>query len=506
MKRLVSLLFVSILCWGIYAQEVNGTIQQIGDKKIVHVWGTHYERGFAQGYLLADVTFQIYYNYFYQWVTASNPAVYNNLMNVMLARFDFNPRYISEANGILEGMEAAGVSLFNPGLNRMLDVDDIMLANAIVDIRALRNDMLGDELQLGCASLSSWGESTQADTLLAGNLVISRLMDWDRNSYLLANPIMIVHHPAEADEQKWLSFTYPGYMGALSAISENGSAAFLNVGNVSSYQYSTGLKHILFSVRDGLELIDYNEDGSHSGTDIYDSVNDNRHLSGSLVHAIWEDGVDRFAGIIENNWWGTALRTQEHNDNIPGSHLAVTNHFRLLYNPICCGRYEAIVDSLNINPGMTAKRQHTLLAGAAGWENNMMQMQYTPSTGNIIWSNSTTTLPAYQAPAINLNAGDLFSFITGSDDPTAVYPLGRITLYPNPFRAGQTLNIKAETGIRDVRIYNLKGQRVYALQAFQSTKNLALSGELSSLNRGLYIVRARMEDGTVQSRKLLISH
>jgi hypothetical protein len=425
-------------------------------------------------------------------------------MNVMMARFSFNPLYISEANGILEGIESAGVSVYNSTLNRDITVDDIMLANAIVDIRALRNDLLGNELQLGCASISSWGESTQADTLLAGNLVISRFMDWDRNSYLLANPILIVHHPAETDEQKWMSFTYPGFMGALSGVSENGSAAFLNVANVSSYQYSTDLKHILFSVRDGLELQDYNQDGFHDATDVFDSIEDNRHLSGTLVHAISESGTSRYAGIVEDNWWGSALRTQEQNGSIPGDHLVVTNHFRLLYDPICCGRYEAITDSLIANPEMTAKRQLTLLAGAAGWENNMMQIQYAPASGSIIWSNATTSLPAYQAHAINLSADDVFSYVTGNEDPTSVYPLSRIALYPNPFRTGQSLNIKAEVGMQTLSIYNLKGQIVYTHSVPKGQKNLALGAEISGLNRGLYIIKAKLEDGTSQSKKLLI--
>ncbi len=505
MKRFVVSIVFILLCLSIFAQDVNGSIQQIGDKKIVHVWGNHYERGYAQGYLLAEETWQIYHNYFFQWVVSSSPTVYSNLMNVMLARFDFNPRYISEANGILDGMESAGINPFNPILNRVIDVDDIMLANAIIDIRALRNELLGNELQLGCASISSWGVSTQADTLLAGNLVISRLMDWDRDSNLLANPILIVHHPAEADEQKWMSFTYPGFMGALSAISQGGSAAFLNVANVSSYQYSTGLKHILFSVRDGIELWDYNQDGAHDGTDIYNSIDDNRHLSGSLIHAVSDSDGERFAGIVENNWWGTALRTQEQNGSIPGDHLAVTNHFRLLYGPICCGRYEAIADSLIANPEMTAKRQLTLLAGAAGWENNMMQIQYSPSTGHILWSNANSTLPAYEAPALSLVADEVFSFVTGNDDPTSVYPLSTIALYPNPLRAGQSLQIKAENGLQNVSIYNLKGQRVRNLP-LSGSKNISLETELQGLSRGMYILKASLTDGSSHSKKVLIGY
>ena len=35
------------------AAQVNGNLQYIGDKAILQVWGDHYQRGYAQGYLFA---------------------------------------------------------------------------------------------------------------------------------------------------------------------------------------------------------------------------------------------------------------------------------------------------------------------------------------------------------------------------------------------------------------------------------------------------------------------
>lgn len=503
MKQAIIITFLLLMALCSYAQ-VNGELILMGDHKVLHVWGNHYERGFAQGYILAEETWEIFYNYYYQWVVYSNPSVYNTLLAFMQARFETDARYISEATGILEGMEAAGINLYNPGLGRDITVDDVLLGNAIVDMRNVRNDLMGDELQLGCASLSSWGESTQADSTLNGNLVLTRLMDWDRNSYLLDNPILVVHHPSESNEQKWISFTYPGFIGALSGISESGSAAFLNVSNVNSYQYSTGLRHVLFSVRDGIEQIDYDGDGMHRGEDIYQSVFDHQHLSGTLVHAVWENDAERFAGIIENNWWGTELRTVEQNGSLPGMNLAVTNHFRLLNDPICCGRYEAIVDSLQVSSDVSAKRQRIILTGAAGWENNLMFIQYSPSLGTLQWSFANSTLPAYQNAGIGTNVSCLFDYLTNNSDPLTPTPTANISIYPNPYRAIGEITLKSDLAVSRLQVFNLRGQKIYSFSNPTKSKSWQFSSEMQDLPNGMYLLQMESVDGQRKSGKLLI--
>ncbi|MFC2131996.1 hypothetical protein ACFLSQ_11220 [Bacteroidota bacterium] len=45
------------------AGEVNGDTSSVNDNKVIKVWGTHYERGYAYGYLLADEVIDILENY-----------------------------------------------------------------------------------------------------------------------------------------------------------------------------------------------------------------------------------------------------------------------------------------------------------------------------------------------------------------------------------------------------------------------------------------------------------
>ena len=55
MKRIVFLIFIlMILSSFCFAQIVNGDTLTVQGEKILKIWGTHYERGYATGYLLGD--------------------------------------------------------------------------------------------------------------------------------------------------------------------------------------------------------------------------------------------------------------------------------------------------------------------------------------------------------------------------------------------------------------------------------------------------------------------
>ncbi len=55
MKRAMMLMLVlMIVGTGVFAQDVNGDVSIVNGVTVVRLWGTHYERGYAQGYLMPD--------------------------------------------------------------------------------------------------------------------------------------------------------------------------------------------------------------------------------------------------------------------------------------------------------------------------------------------------------------------------------------------------------------------------------------------------------------------
>lgn len=507
MKKQIYLLAILLLFAVSFYAQVNGELTQVNDKWILQTWGTHMERGYAQGYLLSQPIMQIANTYIFQIVAMGDTTIYNTILNFYLAGFTIEPKYHQEAQGIINGMLASGTNINITGLNRQINKDDLLLLNCLVDFYPYFSSInsIGGE-GVHCSSLSSWGTTTQQDSLLNGNAVITRFMDWSQDGSLIANPLLMISHPSELDEQKWISFTYPGLLGGLSAISESGKAAFLNMGNDNTTNVINNLHPVLLSIRNAIEMSDYNDDNVDNIIDVFDAVDDGLSLSGTIIHTISENPAV-MTGVIEtNNNLGTVMRNVTNNTALPGMNLAATNHFRLLTYPVCCTRYANIVDSLVTNPIVTAKRQLSLLSGAAGQDNNMMAIQYIPSNGNILWSTATLTQPAFQNQYLALNKDVLMAYNTIVEDEEQTPISNKLNVYPNPARLNSDIIIKSDKNTTSpLEVYNLKGQKVAILQSEGKLYHWnGKNKQGKSTGAGIYLFKLKSETGENYIEKLIL--
>ncbi len=459
MKRIVFLIFIlMILSSFCFAQIVNGDTLTVQGEKILKIWGTHYERGYATGYLLGDKIKLISEDYFICYVYMNNAALYESRRNYFIDNFEIEDKYTQEAQGTIDGMIEAEIDLFSTVLQRDMDSVDVLMSNAIVDILALGE--LNDDLEFGCSSLSSWGESTILDPELVGNLVITRNMDWMPHPVLLDNHLLVVHFPSEVDEVNWACFTFPGLFGALSAINEDGLCAFMNMGNNNNYSNEEDLHPIFLSIRNGIEIYDYNGDYEINAEDIVAAVQDMLHLSGSIVHCANES----YGLIVEcNNVNGTEIRDDTENTVIPLYNLAATNHFRKLYPPASCYRYDNIADSLAENSNMNVERSWNLLGGAAGVLNNLHTIEFAPTLNLIKWSTAEIGIPAYLQTPTEFDTEELFMLNT-STHPELLSEISLVSTFPNPFFSIASLSFSLpEASYVELSIYNIRGQKLTTL-------------------------------------------
>jgi len=458
MRRVFLLLLLSLLSLPAIGQ-VNGHLETVDDTTLLTVWGTHSERGYAMGFLSGEAGKQVFDDYFVGYFCSGSPFVYNYFRSVFLANFTVDTRYQDEVDGIILGMLDAGVNLLNLTLGRDIDATDILVANAIVDL-----SQWGGKNTLGCSSLSSWGASTAADPSLAGHLVITRHLDWNKHETLTNNAFLIVHLPAEADEQRWLSLGYAGFMGALSAVNEAGLGTFLDMGNYPLGSTGAPYQPILLTLRTGMERADFAGDGFCTPADVTAAVAAETRSAAVLVKVTSDDGMTSQPIVVEvNNARGVAVRDVTDNSLIPGDNLVVTNHFRVLYDPVSCFRYDAIADSLVMNPVISPQRSWDLMAGAAGQFNgNIMAIQYIESTGSLTWAVDSATEPAYLREPSKLIVDDLFAFVT---EAPALQPVVHLEQnQPNPFNPSTVIrfSLPEPTGCR-LAVYDLAGRRVRTL-------------------------------------------
>ena len=138
MKKIILFTFLFLFIFTIVnAQNVNGDTLSVDGKKILKVWGTHYERGYATGYLLGSEIKEISENYFIYAFFGGNSYLYENTRTYFLDNFQIEEKYISETEGIIDGMIEADIILFSDILSRDIDANDLLLSNTIVDLAAL---------------------------------------------------------------------------------------------------------------------------------------------------------------------------------------------------------------------------------------------------------------------------------------------------------------------------------------------------------------------------------
>ncbi|MGP8215753.1 MAG: T9SS type A sorting domain-containing protein [Bacteroidia bacterium] len=129
-------------------------------------------------------------------------------------------------------------------------------------------------------------------------------------------------------------------------------------------------------------------------------------------------------------------------------------------------------------------------------------------------TNGTCTTASFHAPfgltldsSGNLYVADVANneirMITGI--PTSISTLASnsasISVYPNPNNGAFQLRIKNyESGIRNVEIYNLLGEKVYSQF---STFNSQFSIDISSRPAGMYFIRLESSDGNVATKKFV---
>lgn len=522
MKKIIICFVLFVVCCASVFAQVQGHVYGMDGKKVIKVWGTHYERGYAMGYLLGDVMMQGFNEYFMEYLLQNNPTLYNMISAYFHSSFTVDDQYVQEMDGMHTGMVDAGFSTFVPILNRDVTSEDFLMLNALIDLSSSFD--LGE---FGCSSISSWGSATQADPQLAGEVVITRNLDWTVHSFLQDNPLLIVHFPSEPDEQNWMSFSYPGFLGALSAINESQVSAFLNMGNNHSHGTAQIYHPILFSIRNGVERLDYDGNGQCSTGDITQAISDKIQLAGHIVHC-----TDSAGGIaIEcNNSAGVAVRTTADNVYIPDDNLVATNHFRVLYPPSPCSRYGHFIDSLSVNYEITLDRSWDVAAGAGGISNNMQTIEYAQAANCIKWSTALPGFPAYQLGPVYYEIDWLFS-MPSSTPGQVVVPVAQMHVYPNPVQLsgnhrGEVTSIAFELSNAyrsvQVEIYNIRGQKVK--QLFVSNADLrdgfsskSRRGHLSSsvswdgsdvtgqpVSSGVYLCRLNADGQTMAQQKMMV--
>jgi len=490
MKKSI-LLIISVLSFSVlFSQQVNGVVYYSEDNfKIVKVWGTHEERGYAAGYLLAAETEDLYINYLLPQFGSYYEAARNLLSTDDHLKID--SIYIYEAMAMAEGLNDSGE------FENEVDYLDVLLANCFLDFQNFVAKGLG--LENGCSSLISWGEATEG-TELDGKSVMSRHLDWSAHPSVLRTQVIVIHFPTEGGEQPWLLVGFAGQMSVLSGVNASGVGVMqhmlsdVSAGAVTFSSYEP----IWFSLRKALEVYDYNSDGANNCLDINAVINENTHgyadsyiITGVAPSSNIDN--DKIATIIEvapSSPYIT-IRNTDYEDGIPSDNLYAANSSIARNDALnYCTRYNAVKSHMGDGTNIGKTENWDILLNyssscAFSWTGNIQFMQFAPEQNFLKLSRHTTTgVQACESTPVEYNTLELFEFpVVVRQNNTK----SKIETYPNPANSELFLFIPGSINYDICEICNVSGQLIKSVEVVNGENTI----DISDLKSGSYFIRLK---------------
>ncbi len=481
MKKTIILLFVFSIFTGTFAQNINGIIQSdSANLTVVKVWGTHYERGFAYGYLMGEQISDMVDGY----IKPVFGLFLDDARQIIIDGEDLqiDSAYIIESMAIVAGMDSAGTNYGN------IDYIDGLVSNSFLDILKL----LGFKADsMGCSSLMNWGDATTG-TGLNGKSVISRHQDWTPNQTLINNHVMAIHIPSEADEQPWAMVGFAGQMSVLSGFNQN-VAVFQHMMSDFIGLPNHGLHYepIWLTLRKSIEKADFNNDGANNTQDVRDAIeiNSNGYADGYIVTALAPSsaGADSLIALVAELAPQTPLltfRSNSYPDDIPGDNLYAAN-FEIKRNNHnhYCNRYYAVMNALGDGLEIGEDENWQIMRdNSNGQTGNLQFMQFIPELSIFKISVHRDGLPAYLNDPIVFDVNELLSISTGNNKLSKV---SGIRIFPNP--VNDVLNVKVKNKYIGMAYSVISNKGIIIAEGNISQKNFTIKTE--KFDSGIYFIK-----------------
>ena len=492
-KIIITLLLAMFAVDALHSQ-VNGTIISDQDKlTVVKVWGTHQERGFAYGYLLADKIKDIYEGYlmpnFGNGLTSAKQLVQQGQV------FTIAPEYVTESQAIYDGMVAAGFTISNG------DYLDVLVANTFLDLMGIDENFGNKLLENGCSSLMTWGDGSNG-SVDAGKAFISRHLDWTAHQKLLDNQVLVVHFPSETNEQPWAHIGFAGLMSVLSGFNNSGLSAFQHM--LSDFNQLSTINPpytpIWFSLREALEKVDYNNDGQNNTNDVRDALlaSANGFADGYIVSVLAEadnltDSLVAMVAEVCPKAPTHTIRYNDYPDNIPGDNLYAANYeIKRNNHQHYCSRYNATASSFLDSTGISKTdnwEKMKLYSNSGG--GNIQFMQFCPADREFLLAWHHNNQVAYQHSPDTFLLDELFSSTFSVEPIQSKKRIKSFKIKQNPVRDALRLEVfLAQASPVEIKVVGLNGNEVAKLsipETKQGTHQLEVP--LNSELHGIYMVQ-----------------
>lgn len=341
---------------GAEALDLHGKLEVQDGHKVLTVWGTPAERGFAHGYLLGKEIVTLLSEDFggFMKKAAMQPKDYDRrVVRTLVPSFRIDEDEKAELEGILKGLRAR----LDPTerrvgfLDREIEYGDLLAINTV-----------GDWLALGCSTVALHGAK-----VVGGKPAVARNFDFWGFRSLLEEQV-IVRSKASESSHAFVAVTHVGSIGAITAMNDEG--VFVSIHDVPRVAGMQALLNGNVPRLVALRRLAQRLAAKGAVEKAHEFLDAWPTLYGNNVMVVTPDAESRFAGVLEYDAFekvddGATLRVADrHADGVVAHNgengkngengdaqpkelfLTCTNHHRTRAlkgkEPSACSRYAKI--------------------------------------------------------------------------------------------------------------------------------------------------------------------
>ncbi len=484
-KKLLFVCLFFILIGYTKAQIVNGSILSNADNlTVVKVWGTHYERGYAYGYLCSSKIMSVWNNYilpnYGSYIPLAKQIIGNSNM------FSINPKYKTEVEAMLDGIGAAGYD--TTGLSYL----DLYVVNFTTDLEGFVGKKLPSQ---NCSSLLNWGNATIGTDLNGKSVICHHLDAPQSDTAIINNQVLVIHIPSEIDEQPWFLTGTAGQMVASQAVNSHGLCVFLNTVDGFSAEYNKQYEPVTITIRNAIESRDFNNDGVNNVNDIRAAVstNINGYARGFIICAVAPSSnlIDSLiGGIIELAPQQPYItnRTIDFQDSIVGTNLYAANSMIKRNNAYdFCSRYNDVKNEMNANyngQNIGSQDNWNIMKNFSTQNTNLQMIQVIPENNILKISVRDSEHLAYQKEPLIFDISQFFipTNIIEQKKSTDI----ELSVFPNPVIDKANVVFNNFVGISEIELYDETGNLILSINFSKKTVI-----DLSNLPKGVFILKVK---------------
>jgi hypothetical protein len=231
----------------------HGRMRPLENAHLVQLDGTPYEMGFAHGYLLADQIIDWFIFYQFQYNMGSNITYFNQYRSWLQENQHVEESYREEAKGMVDGMKASGAKLYLDQFSRDFDTDDVFIINSYLEASQSKGAMSPGPFASSHTSAPACSQFVAWDRLTVdGETLTGRNMDGETDPEFVTVTHLIVFAvtPSMEGSLRYVSVMWPGHIGTLSAVNEDGFSAMLNCGTMGEGSIAANITAIEWTIRE----------------------------------------------------------------------------------------------------------------------------------------------------------------------------------------------------------------------------------------------------------------